>query len=292
MKNRKRGTIFLLSLSLSISALLLLIILITDRYDEIWFAVIPFSLFPICMLINVLQEIFAEKKADRKATEKASISQSAVRQLLLENYEENIFSEINTTTMADNLKSICRKKYATKWLIMSLLPLLFLPLAIFGFRIEKSILSVIILVFLIISAFCCMAMSIYNFSGLNINVFIKKAGENLNMIERSYMGGKIVQTKAQTFNIGIDYCVYTDLFDIDFFKNSDVTEAVLTESRTKKYDRFGFYAGEKNEMYVSISIKGNKSTFKIQGSQLQLEYICDELLRCGIKINKKYIKEK
>ncbi len=286
MNNRKRNIIFPLFLSLSISALFLLIIILTDRYDEIWFAAIPLSIFPICIMINILQEKSADKKYEKKTALKASISESVVRQQILENYEVNIFREITADTMADDLKEICRKKYSPKWLTMSILPLLFLPVVVLMFMIEKSILSVVVLVFLIILFCGCAFMSVYSFSGLFIKGFSRKSGKNFNMIERSYMGGRVFHTKSNTINIGIDYCVYTDLFGIGFFRNNDVLKAVFTEKRTKKYDRFGFYAGENNEMYVSFFIKGQKQTCDIHGSQLQLEYICDELLRCGIKVIK------
>ena len=88
-------------------------------------------------------------------------------------------------------------------------------------------------------------MFVYAFSGLSVKVFTKQAGNNLNCIERSYMGGKTICATVHTLNIGIDYCVCTDLFGIGFFRNSDIQKAVLIEKRTKEYDRSGFYAGEK-----------------------------------------------
>lgn len=286
MKKLKRKIIFPLFVSLGLSAYFLFIIILTERYNEMWFAAIPLAIFPLCILINVIQEKYADKKAEKRAAEKASIPESSIRQQVLENYGGNVFREITAETMADDLKEICRKKYAPRWLIVTAAVLLFLLLSIWIFYAERDFSSVCLMVFLIILTCGCFAMFVYAFSGLSVKVFTKQAGNNLNCIERSYMGGKTICATVHTLNIGIDYCVCTDLFGIGFFRNSDIQKVVLIEKRTKEYDRSGFYAGEKNELYISFIIKDEKRPYDIHGTQLQIEYICDELMRCGIKIIK------
>lgn len=55
----------------------------------------------------------------------------------------------------------------------------------------------------------------------------------------------------------------------------------------EKSDRSGFFGGEKNELYVHIKMNKNKAPYDIYGNELQHEYICDELMRRGVKIIKK-----
>lgn len=286
MKKRKRKIIFPLFVSLGLSAYFLFFIILTERYNEIWFAAIPLAIFPLCVLINVIQEKYADKKAEKRAAKKASVPESSIRQKVLENYGGKVFREITAETMAEDLKEICRKKYAPKWLILTAAALLFLLLSIWIFKEEGDFSAVCLMTFLIFLTCGCFAMFVYTFSGLAIKAFIKQAGKDLSRIERSYMGGKTICARRHTLNIGIDYCVCTDSFGIDFFRNSDIQKTVLTEKRTKEYDNSGFYAGEKNELYVSFIIKDEKRPYDIHGTQLQLEYICDELMRCGIKIIK------
>ncbi|MCR5599589.1 MAG: hypothetical protein K6G33_02450 [Ruminococcus sp.] len=292
MKKRKKKIGLLILLFSSISALLFFIAVLMERYNELWFTFTPLLMIPFFLLINIAEEKLADKKSESKALKRASEPESVIRQQILENYEKNAFREITGENMKSDLKTISRWKFAPRWLFMSFSVLIFIPLALWIYKDDHDFISEILLIFTSGIAIFCFVMAIIHFSGFYVKLFIKRADEKLPMIERSYMGGNMICTKECDFNIGIDYCVYINMSETGYFSISDIYNAVLTRKRTKKYDRYSSYGSEKNELYMCISLKNQKHTYDIHGNELQLEYICDELVRRGVKIIKNNLKEK
>lgn len=87
-------------------------------------------------------------------------------------------------------------------------------------------------------------------------------------------------------NVGFEYCVYYDLFSVDCFNVRNVEYAKTIRKIKKEKSTSGFYHKVKVDLSLKIYVKGEKYPYTISLNELQLEYLCDELIRRGVIIIK------
>lgn len=290
MKNRKRDIIYLFICTIPVSAILVYIFIVMEIYRALPCALIPQAFMAFCILIMRAQE----KHIDKQNKKLKNVPEAEMRQQALENFERCSFRSISADNMADDLKGILRRRHAP---LVLALAAVFLAVTFFiiWLFITSSVSSVYhnfgILPFglVIMSAFITLACIIIGADlliGYPVTSFIEKEKDRLSMIERSYMGGRMICGWLSGINVGIDYCVYYDLNTVKCFRTDDIWHIKVNRQITKKRDRSGFDVRDKKDISAELSVRGCKDTFKVGMTELQLEYICDEFMRRGVKIVK------
>ena len=284
MKDKKRDIIYMFIASLAFSAVMAAAFIIFEQKSKLYLAIIPQLV--LAMLIGVM---YMQEKAVNKAAEKLrNKPESEIRQQLLENGND-ILHSIETETMADDLKRIFRRKICPLCFGIGfvLLPLMFFLIYDFAGTSFKpgpgGIFAIGLCGFL---GFGSLLLGIYHIFGLSVNSFIKKEHERIDDLERSYMMGNMVCGNYSGVNIGIDYCVHYDVGGVYCFRIEDIESVKASKQITMKRDRSGFSVKEKKEIFAEIRLKNKDKPYKVDLTELQLEYVCDEFTRHGVKVVK------
>ena len=215
--------------------------------------------------------------------------ESEIRQQMLENYGEKIFRSIEAETMADDLKRIYRRKICPFCFLLGIicLPLLaFLLYVIIGTDAKAGFSGIIAIGLVGALGIIGLWLGIYHLFGLSVSSFIKKEHERIDKIERSYMSGNMVCGSLGGINIGTDYCVHYDAVSVGCFRTDEIESAEATDRIVSNHHRSCFDSKKSREISIEIKLKNSNSTYKVNMNELQLEYICDELTRYGVKIDK------
>ena len=289
---KKKDIFFLFICNLPVSGMMIYWFIWEKEYSSLPWALLPQAVMVLCIVIMLLQEKHILKKEDRiKDRSKADLHQEA-----FEKYEINAFHDINSASMAKDLKKIYRTKlfpivflYSPLCICISVI-IIFLLISINSNEyLENPPLSdkirTIIFVFISVG---CLLVSLYELLGLPVYFFLRKHHEEVETTERSYMEGKMICSKLSGINIGPEYCIYYDLFSVDCFPVNEILYAETIKKLKKKSGTAGFVSKVKLDISLNIAIKGEEAVYNIALKEFQLEYLCDELIRRGVTIIKKY----
>ena len=290
MKNRKRDIIFLYICTIPVSALLIFMLVIMEEIHALPFALIPQLFITVCILIMSLQE----KHIDKQNEKLKNIPEQEMRQQVLENYEHKGYRRISAETMTEDLKGIFRRRHAPLVLFIGAVSLavtafiiyLFVSMSVSSVLHDFGPLPVVTLIMTAFIALACIIIGTDLLIGFPVTSFAEKEKERLSMIDRSYMGGSMICGWFSGINIGIDYCVYYDLNSVKCFRTEDIWHIKVNRRIKKKRDRSGFDVRDKKDISVELCVRGVRDTFRVSVNGLQLEYICDEFMRRGVKIVK------
>ena len=293
MKNRKRDIIFLFICTLPVSALLIFIFVTLEEYGGLPFALVPQAFMALCIAIMFLQEKHVLKRERKlRASEHPRQWKSALEKY---EYENSSYRNIRSGSMSKDLKRIYRTRLFPICLLVGLVSLVYPVLSCIWLKTsegseylsapsfaEKAT-SVICLIF----GALCILTALYEFLGLPVYFFRRKNRADIEAIERSYMEGKMVCGKLCGLNVGFEYCVYYDLFSVCCFSVRDIAYAETVRKIKKEQSRSGFYHKVKQDITLELRVKGEKFPYNISVNDEQLENICGELTRRGVRVMNK-----
>lgn len=288
MKNRKRDIIYLFICTLPVSAIIIYWLISEQDYDMLPWALLPQGFMVICILIMLLQERILKLIADKIKNR----PEAELRELVLENFESNSFREITANSMSADLKNLYCRKFAPKNLLLGTVciccAVLFAAYIVTGIGngvmpFFYNIVAGIAVLFFGLAGFVIVCEAALQFAGIHVSSFEKKHREELAMIERSYMGGRMIVAADSAINIGIDYIISVRSSECECIRISDVIGAESLRVRKVKRDRAGFMTKLQYEYVISIYVKKHRKPVKYIVTELQSEYIRDELTRRGIK---------
>lgn len=202
------------------------------------------------------------------------------------------FREIQSDSMSDDLRIIYRSKFAPRSLIGGITVLVGTIVMLIAFMCDKSgiefndihIFGEFVLINLI-----SWSASFIQLSGLPVRRFERKNSEELPMIERSYMTGRMLLYKVSGLNIGDDYIVFINSIKCSCVRLSDIREVIAY--RDPQWRNFKDKP-KKRAYIIAICINGQKPIL-INVDRYESEYLCDELMRRRVNIVKEnYEKEK
>lgn len=290
MKNRKRDIIYFFICTLPVSALLIFVFVITEKYKGLPLALLPQVFLTLCIVIMILQE----KQVLKRESKLLRSDFSKKWDYALEKYEhENSrYRNIRSDSMSKDLKLLYRTKVFPIGLFWGVLSDAFL--AVFYYFMKKSqdneytdspsVFEKIFLLIIALFGIICILTAIYEFIGLPVYLFLRKYRTDAEAIERSYTEGKMICGMLSGINVGFEFCVYYDLFSVSCFNVRNIEYAKVEKKIKKKTDRSGFVCNVKQEISLEINLKDIKFPYKISLNEQQLEYLCDELIRRGVKI--------
>ncbi|MBR6070480.1 MAG: hypothetical protein IKP78_07830 [Ruminococcus sp.] len=287
MKHRKKDIIILFILTIPISAMMIYWSVSEQDYDLLPLAVIP----PLCVIPIIGLMLLKEKMIMAVSRKIETRTESDRRQEVLENFENSSFREITAETMSADLKSIYRRKFAPRCFVLGTLCLPiagFMALYIlldFGVDIMPSFFNIIAGILACFLVFCGIGFvseSVLQYAGFHVKSFEKKFRAEFAMIERSYLGGRMMLSPNSGLNIGIDFIVYLDWYGCECIKISDVSRAEMMCVHTTKRSKAGFITEKKFEYLVLIYVSERKKPIKYVANELQSEYIRDEFARRGV----------
>lgn len=287
MNNRKRDILYMFIATVPLSAVLAAILIICEQGAKLYMALLP--QLGMCGIIGIM--LMQEKYIENQNEIYRNRLDAEMRQQVLENYESDGYRNINADNMSDDLKMIFRRSIAPFFFIYGIgasLLLMFLIYLVSSLSARKDIMTVFTIGGTAIVAFGCFALGIYQFTGGTVSYFLNKEKTNLDMIERSYMGGSMICGWLSGINIGIDHCVIYDSTSVSTVKNEDILHVNINKRITKKRDRSGFVVKDKKDISAQLVMRNKDNTYNINVTELQLEFLCDEFMRRGIKIIKNY----
>ncbi|MGN0579561.1 MAG: hypothetical protein ACI4JE_01705 [Ruminococcus sp.] len=150
------------------------------------------------------------------------------------------------------------------------------------------------IIFLTLVGLGLAAYGIYCLSAMNVRRFIRRCGDALPEIERSYMEGKLLTYKKSAsdeycndgINIGSDYVIIFTPKDISALKRADISNFRHKIKRTKYYGN-GVYTGTVYTHHIEIDVinprNGAVKTFSAQLGEFRSELACEEMQK--IKMN-------
>ena len=285
MKDKKSDIIYMFIASLAFSALMAAAFIIFEQKSKLYLALIPQLVLTLLIGIMYLQEKAVNKKSEMFRNK----PESEIRQQLLENYGDKILHSIEAETMADDLKSIYRRKICPVCFGIGIVVLpvtFFLIYLFFGADSSPGLGATITIGFFVLFGVGGILLGIYHLFGLSVNKFIKKEHERADIVERSYMMGNMVCGNCSGVNIGIEYCVHYDLCSVECFRIDDIESVKANKLITIKRDRSGFDTKGEKDISVEIRLKNRDRHYKVDLTELQLEYVCDEFTRHGVKVIK------
>jgi len=262
-------------------------------YDLLPLAVIP----PLCVIPIIGLMLLKEKLIMAAARKIESRSESDRRQEVLEKFENDSFREIAAETMSADLKRIYRRKFAPRCFLLGALCMAFAAfIALYlildlGVDIMPSFFNIIAGILACFLVFCGIGFvseSVLQYAGFHVKSFEKKFRAEFAMIERSYLGGRMMLSPNSGLNIGIDFIVYLDWYGCECIKISDVSRAEMMCVHTTKRSKAGFITEKKFEYLVLIYVSERKKPVKYVANELQSEYIRDEFARRGLYVIKTY----
>lgn len=290
MKNRKRDIIFLFICTLPVSALLIFIFVASEKYSGLPFALIPQAFMALCIGIMLLQERHVLKR-ERELRDSAHPKKwkSALEKY---EYENSSYRNIRSGSMQKDLKKIYRIRLCPVCFLVGLVSLVYPVLKYIWLKTGEhnkylgtpSFAEKMISVICVIFGAICILTAVYEFLGFPVFLLIKKHNADMEAIERSYMEGKMICGKLCGLNVGFEYCVYYDLFSVICFPVRDITYARTERKIKKERSRSGFYHKVKQDITLKISVNGEEYPYIISVDEDQLENICGELTRRGIRI--------
>ncbi|MDO4864747.1 MAG: hypothetical protein Q4A05_11310 [Ruminococcus sp.] len=293
MNKRKRDIIFLFIITLPVSIMTVYWSVSEQDYDLLPLAVIP----PLCVIPVIGLMLLKEKLVLAFAQKIDSRTDSDRRQEALEKFETDSFREIAAETMSADLKSVYRRKFAPRCFLLGALCMAFAAfIALYlvldlGVDIMPSFFDIIAGVFACLFGIFGISFileSLLQFAGFHVKSFERKYHAELAMIERSYLGGRMMLSPNSGLNIGIDFILYLYWYGCECIRISDVSHAETLRMRTTKRGKAGFVTEQKYEYIVVIYVKGREKPIKYVANELQSEYIRDELARRGIHAIKTY----
>lgn len=293
MNKRKRDIIFLFIITLPVSIMMVYWSVTEQDYDLLPLAVIP----PLCVIPVIGLMLLNEKLVIAVARKIESRTDSDRRQEALEKFETDSFREIAAETMSADLKSIYRRKFAPRCFLLGALCMasaafiaLYLILDL-GVDIMPSFFDIIAGVFACLFGLFGILFileSVLQLVGFHVNSFEKKNRMDFAMVERSYMGGRMMLSPNSGLSIGIDFIVYIDWYGCECIRISDVSHAETLRMRATKRSKAGFVTKQKYEYIVEIYVKERNKPIKYVANELQSEYIRDEFARRGLYVIKTY----
>lgn len=288
MKNRKRDIIYLFICTLPVSAIIIYWLISEQDYDMLPWALLPQGFMVICILIMLLQERILKSIADKIKNR----PEAELRELVLENFESNSFREITANSMSADLKNLYCRKFAPKNLLLGTVSLVYAYLMAayivtgIGNGIMPAFFNIvagIAALYFGLSGIILVCEAASQFAGFPADRFEKKYREELPMIERSYMGGRMIIALNSVLNIGLDYIVSVSTSECEAVSISDIIGAQAIRVHKVRRDRAGFITKQKFEYVICIYARQRNKPIKHIVNELQAEYIRDELIRRGIK---------
>ena len=288
MKNRKRDIIYLFICTLPVSGMMIYWLIWEQEYSLLPWALLPQGFIILWIAIMLLQERFLRNNARRIETRPVA----DLRQEALESFENKSFREITADSMSADLKALYRHRFAPKNLLLGTVciccAVLFAAYIVTGIGngvmpFFYNIVAGIAVLFFGLAGFVIVCEAALQFAGIHVSSFEKKHREELAMIKRSYMGGRMIVAADSAINIGIDYIISVRSSECECIRISDVIGAESLRVRKVKRDRAGFMTKLQYEYVISIYVKKHRKPVKYIVTELQSEYIRDELIRRGIK---------
>lgn len=288
MKNRKKDIIYMFIASLAFSALMAAVFIVCEQKSKLYLALIPQLVLALLIGIMYLQE----KALNNEAEKLRNRPESEMRQQVLENYETNGCRNIGSSSMSDDLKSIFRRNLCPPCLGFGILCIILTAIVVFTIHLavegglKPGFSGIGFAVLFGISGISGILTAISQFLGLPVTSFMKREKMHIDMIESSYMNGNMICGKLGGINIGTDYCVCYTMGSVIAFRTQDISCVNVHKRIDVRRGRSGF--GEKAEKDISVVIRLEKTgkTYKIELSELQLEYVCDEFMRHGVSVRK------
>lgn len=262
-----------------------------EDYNLLPLSLIPQAFMAVCIVIMMLQE-----KLVLKREKKLLLSDNTKEwDYALEKYESNSYRNIRADSMKKDLKKIYRIRLSAVCFLFGLFAFAY---PVFNYVRQKtsrdneylntaSATENIFAFFLTIFGTLCILTSVYQFLGLPVYLFLRKNHENTEAIDRSYMEGKMICGKLNGLNVGFEYCIYYDLFGVDCINVRNIEYAEAIKKIKKEKSTSGFYHKVKQDISLKLTVKDRKFPYSIDLNELQLDNICDELMRRGVKIIKK-----
>lgn len=281
----KKDIIYLFICTLPVSAILIYLFVLEGSYRLLPFALIPQLFTGVCIWIMLLQEKLITHRTQRAAERPGA----ELRQEALENYEKKAFREIKADSVSADLRAVYRRKYAPRSLLYGVCCLALsggITAVIMSFiEYARSITAIAAAVIFGLAALVFFIEAAEQFAGIPVKAFEKKNREELPMIERSYMGGRMILNPLSGLNIGIDYIVSIESSVCECFRIPDITAADVLFVTDTKRDRAGFITKQEFSYVVRLFVRGRKKPVKHIVNAVQSEYIRDELMRHGMKLN-------
>lgn len=276
--------------TLPVSALLVFIFIVTEGYSGLPFALIPQVFLTVCLWVMRMQEKYVLKR-ERKLRDSTRPKQwqSALEKY---EYENSSYRDIRTGSMSKDLKKIYRTRLFPVCLFVGLIVLVYPVISYIWKKTSEDneylsspsfIETMTAILFVILGALCILT-AVYEFLGLPVYLFRKKHCADMEAIERSYMEGKMVCGKLSGLNVGFEYCVYYDLFSVCCFSARDIIYAKTVRKLKKEKSRTGFYTKVQQDITIELRVNGEEFPYHISVNEEQLENICGELTRRGVRI--------
>lgn len=267
-----------------------------EDYDLLPWSLLPQAVMALCIGIMILQEKHVLKR------EKKLMHSDFPKHwdYALEKYESTDQKSIRSESMIKHMKKIYRTKMLPIFFFYGLLCLAIIIAFFISWKNNKdnkyfeapSLKEKICIIFFVLAAIFCIFSAIYEFLGIPVYLCLREHRDDAEAIERSYMEGKMIYGKLSGINVGFEYCVYYDLFSVSCFNIRNIEYAKTFRKIKKEQCTSGFYHKVKQNLSIKINIKGDKKSYTVSLNERQLEFLCDELMRRGVKIIKNNLKEK
>lgn len=289
----KKDIIFLFIITIPISAMMIYWLVSEQDYDMLPFVLIP----QLCVIPVIVLMILKEKLIMAVSRKIQSRPESDRRQEALENFETDSFRNITAETMSADLKSIYRRKFAPRCLLLGTICMLVAAFMVAYILLDQdnSILTrifyIVVAIYSCLFGFCGISLiieSVLQVTGVHVKSFENKNRDELDMIERSYMSGRMMVAPNSGLNIGIDFIIYLDWYKCECIRISDVSSVNALCIRTTGHGKSGFIKEQKYEYNIIVDVIGRKKPIKYIANELQSEYIRDEFARRGIYAIRNY----